>query len=711
MASDPSRNTPPPKTILILAANPKNTDRLRLGEEVRQIQESLKRSCDRVQFQVMTAWAVRPDDLRRALLEHEPQIVHFSGHGAGDPGLVLEDDCGQAHPVTAEALSALFQAFAHCIECVLLNACYSEVQANAIVQHIPYAIGMDRAIGDRAAIQFAIGFYDGLGHGRSIETAFNLGLSALQLHGAPQSARPAIKHRSQFAARIFLSYRSQSPDLDLAQSVYQALTAAGHQVFMAGENIRLGENWPHRINCELERCDYFLLLLSKHAATSEMVTEEVRRAKELRENRSPPRPILLPIRVNFPLDSPLNYDLRGDLSSIQQRHWQSPADTDAIVEEILQLLATGTTPDPVSLPETAFPAIDSPDRPPLPVAEPELQREPGGSVPLQSSLYVERPPIETDCYIEILQPGALIRIKAPRQMGKTSLMARILHQAREQGYHAIPLSFQRAENALFADLDRFLYWFCQQVGRRLKRLQQLDDCWQGYGSKDKCAVYFEECLLETLDRPLVLALDEVDRVFPFREIADEFFALLRSWYEAARYGDLSSELWEKLRLVVVHSTEVYVPLNINQSPFNVGKNVELPEFTPAQVADLAQRYGLGTSPHRLESLMSLVGGHPYLIRKALYHLRRQDLTLAELVQSAPTEAGIYSDHLQRHLWNLRQYPPLALALQRVLQQNSPVLLDAESAFKLDSMGLVKLQGNATIPRCDLYRHYFRVRLD
>jgi serine/threonine-protein kinase len=269
---------------------------------------------------------------------------------------------------------------------------------------------------------------------------------------------------------------------------------------------------------------------------------------------------------------------------------------------------------------------------------------------------------------------------------------------------------QRADSKLLSDLDRFLHWFCEQVGRRLKRLNQLEECWIGYGSKDKCIVYFEECLLEELDVPLVIGLDEVDRVFPHREIADDFFALLRSWYEFARYGDMSSELWEKLRLVVVHSTEVYVPLDINQSPFNVGTNVELPEFTSAQVQDLAGRYGLSWSTHQVEQLMTLVGGHPYLVQKALYHIRRQDAILEELEQTAPTEAGIYSDHLRRHWWNLKEYPRLAEAFRQVVIKNKSVELDAELAFKLDSMGLVKLQGNEATPRCDLYRYYFRDRL-
>ncbi|MEH2440411.1 AAA-like domain-containing protein [Nostoc sp.] len=512
------------------------------------------------------------------------------------------------------------------------------------------------------------------------------------------------------SARVFISYRSQDPDLSLAQYFYEAIKAAGHEVFMAGESIRLGENWPQRIDTELERCDYFLLLLSPQSATSEMVTEEVRRAKQLQDLRPEHKPVILPIRVNFPLSSPLNYDLRGYLSQIQQREWKSHTDTLRILQEILSLLAVGNSQRLVLSEISAIPVFESPDHPPLPIAEPELYREPGGSVFLKSVLYVERPPIELDCYQEILQPGALIRIKAPRQMGKTSLMSRIIECAREQGYQAMSLSLQRADSVLFTNLEQFLRWFCEQVGRRLKRLNQLEAYWSGSGIKDRCNTYFEECLLEEIDSPLVLGLDEVDLLFSHREVADDFFGLLRSWYESARYGDFSSERWEKLRLVIVHSTEVYVPLNRNQSPFNVGKNVELPEFNSVQVQDLVRRYGLEWRETQIEKLMALVGGYPYLVQKTLYHLRRQDVCLEQLVQTAPTEAGIYAGHLRQHLWTLKKYPPLAEAFLKVLIKNKSVELDTEAAFKLESMGLVKRHGNEWIARCDLYRSYFRDHL-
>jgi len=566
----------PPRKILVLAANPQDTSLLRLDAEVRKIRESLKRSAQRAEFEVVAQGAVTTEDLRRALLEYEPHIVHFSGHGTGESGLVLDDGRGKQKLVSSRALAGLFKQFPS-IECVVLNACYSTVQAKELMKHVPYVVGMNQAIGDQAAIEFATGFYDGLGYGRSYPQAYELGLSAIDLENLPDTLTPVLLQRSRRGAmeptpklistgkRVFISYRDQLPDRMLAQTFYQALQQTGHEPFMAETSLQLGETWAKRIREELEAADYFLLLLSPESATSEMVTEEVKLAKALRETSQAELPVILPIRVQFPLDDPLNYELRGYLQQIQQRQWSGDEDTAALLVEVQAVLqgeqrklVAYVAEDPV-IPNV----VDSRDRPPSPAAEPELKREPGGSVPLTSGLYVERCPIEADCFVEIEEPGALIRIKAPRQMGKTSLMARILSHARAQGYEAIPISFQRADSQVFGDLDGLLRWLCEQVGRRLKRLRELDDYWVGSGSKDKCNAYFEECILADLEQPLVLGFDEVDMVFPQRLVADDVFGLMRSWYEAARYGDASSERWEKLRLVIVHSTEVYVPLNIN----------------------------------------------------------------------------------------------------------------------------------------------------
>ncbi|OUL23072.1 CHAT domain-containing protein [Nostoc sp. RF31YmG] len=184
------------KTILILASSPVNEARLRLDKEVREIDEELRRSQKRDQFKLEQRWAVRTDDLRRALLDTEPQIVHFCGHGSGTQGLVIEDEAGKSRLVSTEALADLFELCAEHVECVLLNACYSEEQAKAIVQHIDYVIGMSDAVGDTAAIKFATGFYDGLGAGKSIETAYKFGRNAIQLENIPEHLTPKLKKKN-----------------------------------------------------------------------------------------------------------------------------------------------------------------------------------------------------------------------------------------------------------------------------------------------------------------------------------------------------------------------------------------------------------------------------------------------------------------------------------------------------------------------------------
>ena len=245
------------------------------------------------------------------------------------------------------------------------------------------------------------------------------------------------------------------------------------------------------------------------------------------------------------------------------------------------------------------------------------------------------------------------------------------------------------------------------MGAGLQLPLQVADYWDDiFGSKTSCNAYFENYLLAQLAQPLVLALDEVDYVFSYPVLADDFFALLRSWHEEAK----NSEVWKKLRLVLVHSTEVYIPLNINQSPFNVGLPVELPEFTPEQVRELAHRHGLNWDAAEVEQLMAMVGGHPYLVRIALYHLARQEMTLSELLHKAPTEAGPLSNHLRRHLRNLEQQSELAAALKMVIEATAPVRLESLEVFKLHSMGLVHLEGNEVTPRCELYRQYFGARL-
>lgn len=198
-------------TILMLSANPKETVRLRLDEERRDIEEGLERSQRRDQFRLVKKDAVRPRDIQRAMLDLNPRFVHFSGHGEGEKGIAFEDEAGKTKLVGAEALAGLFKLFADSVECVILNACYSEVQAEAIARHIPYVIGMREAIGDRAAIEFSVGFYDALGAGREIDFAYALGCQAIQLADIQEHLTPVLKKSGSIPTPLSSAPRSLDP--------------------------------------------------------------------------------------------------------------------------------------------------------------------------------------------------------------------------------------------------------------------------------------------------------------------------------------------------------------------------------------------------------------------------------------------------------------------------------------------------------------------
>lgn len=211
---------------------------------------------------------------------------------------------------------------------------------------------------------------------------------------------------------------------------------------------------------------------------------------------------------------------------------------------------------------------------------------PSGAVSLNSRFYISRPPIEELAYAEIAQPGSVICIKAPKKMGKSSLVLRLLARAKKQNFRTVSLDFQQADKTVFANLDKFLRWFCANVSRELQLEPKLNDYWdEQMGSKVSCSIYFQKYLLSALDTPLVLVLNEADWVFDYQEIAPELLALVRSWHEQAK----AIEIWQKLRLVMVYSTEILIPIKLTQSPFNIGLPIKLPLFTKEQVQDLAQR--------------------------------------------------------------------------------------------------------------------------
>jgi AAA-like domain len=374
------------------------------------------------------------------------------------------------------------------------------------------------------------------------------------------------------------------------------------------------------------------------------------------------------------------------------------------IRVLQQKTLVSTTSTVRSTPQTVYPSEETPAIP-----APEF---PSGAVPLESPFYMARSPIEQRVCEEINKPGALIRIRAPKQWGKTSLLLRMLAYAEVQGYQTVHLNLQQVDPIALENLDRFLRWFCANIAQHLQLAPHLEDYWdEDLGSKVSCTTYLRNYILQQIETPLIIALDEAHYLFEHLEIAQNFLPLLRFWHEEAN----NREVWQKLRLVVVHSTEVYIPLNLNQSPFNVGLPIRLQGFTTEQAQILAARHGFSWTTEeegakKLNTLQDLVDGHPFLLRLAFYHLFHADVSIEQLLTEAPTPVGIYRDHLMRHLATLQTHPELATAFTTVIMAEEPVEIETLLAYKLESMGLVTILGNRVTPRCNLYRLYFRERL-
>ena len=544
------------KKILLLSANPKGTSQLRIDEEVRDIRLGLERARNRDSFDIESRWAVRWGDVRRAMLDFEPQIVHFSGHGTAEDGILFEDAAGAVQFVTGDSLHLLFENFPT-LECVVLNACYSEKQASAIHQTVPCVVGMNSEVKDRAAIDFAVAFYDGVLAGFDYDKAFKLGRSGI--------LDPAEVDKPALLSRPF---------------VPGGATAGSHAGNMAAT-------------------------LEKSVSL-----EQIR------------------------------------LASLY------------------------------------------------------------GPVDLESSLYVTSP-LEEKAFDAIQIPGALVRIRSPKDMGKSSLTLRLMEVAEAQDYRTVTVDFGPVNAKFFDDQDKFTQWFCAKVGRPLGVRVKTEDYWDDiFGANGNCEDFFETYLLQPSDRPIALALENFDRVFDYPDIEVDFCGLLRGWHDRAK----RDALWKNLRLVLIYSQESYEPKDINQSPFNVGVPINLGPWNLAQISKLAHLHGLGWRETELAQVMALTGGHPQLVRMTLSAVATGEASLADVLATGATEAGLYSAHLQDRLSFLDRHPELKAAMRQIVNRDEPVRVKAQEAKRLDSMGLVTLQNNEAVPLCDAYRSYLRERL-
>ena len=502
--------------------------------------------------------------------------------------------------------------------------------------------------------------------------------------------------------RLFISYSHK--DLSLRVSLGDHLAALQREGVIETWHDRLisaGQEWAGEIKAELEAADIILCLVSAGFLASPYCQDkELKRALE---RHGAGEALVIPVILK---PSDWSSSALGPLQALPAN--AKPVTKWSNRDEAFTSVAQGIRQAARKLAERARSSPPASAAPPLPVGPtdcaPALEN-PEGSVRADSPFYIH-PADEPRCCAELDKPGALIRIKSPRGFGKSSLTARLLAYARGKRYRTVALNLDGTDQKFFAEPDLFMQWFCASVGKELGLRVRKEEYWDDiFGANDNSRDYFEKYLLKSDGTPLVLAIDNFDRIFAHGAIETDFCGLLRSWHELAR----SNPLWERFRLVLSHSLESYATKDINQSPFNVGLPVELGELSADQVRHLVGLHGLQLSETELSQLLELVGGHPYLVRKALYELAN-GLPLATFLVEAPTRAGVYCDHLRGLLKAVENHPELAEALRQVVGSSEPVKLRSEQAFKLESLGLLVPEGNLERPRCRLYARYMADRL-
>ncbi len=492
------------------------------------------------------------------------------------------------------------------------------------------------------------------------------------------------------ATRIFISYEHNAePDNRVADAVRAAL-APKHNVSVAAVGL-VGTRWIEQLESDLAASHFLIVLLSENSVFSEMVLGEIELASRLSSERGG-GPVILPVRLAYrqALSYPLSEHLRG-LNWIQ---WHGEQDTPRLIDKLRRVISGGI------LDETEN-AISQPIKEPDLLSTPFTKAQPRRA---QSRLYVERKEDQV-ALREIAQAGVTITIKGPRQMGKSLLLARVAAEAASNGKAVAFLDFHLFDGAALQDTDVFFREFCSRITEELGLENRVDSYWRrSLANPHRCTRYLARHVLPSLSQPVLLAMDEVERIFDAHFQLD-FFSMLRSWH-----NDRAVEpVWKRLDLALVTSTEPYELIKTpNLSPFNVGLVIELQDFSQEQVAVLNDRHGAPLSEKEVVELTALLGGHPYLVRRALFLTASQRVSFDELTKSASEQQGPFGDHLRYHLFWLHSQQHLLEALRVILRTQE---CEDETVFwQLAGAGLVRQLGEKVLPRNPLYADFFRRHL-
>ena len=507
-------------------------------------------------------------------------------------------------------------------------------------------------------------------------------------------------------ANVVLLYRRDSePDQGLVKLIEAQLLSAGYSVFI-DRHLTMGVEWAREIESRIRSANAIIPILSPESIQSEMLGFEVESAHEASQlNHGTPR--LLPVRVKY--TGPLPEPLASILDPIQYFLWEGEPDSLGLITELQEALKhlpqaeAPVTAAPIK--RRAEPAVGNPT---APRSRPAALEAIGGAVPLDSEFYIPRS-VDAELETSISKRDSIVLIKGARQMGKTSLLARGLQHARNQGLRAVSTDLQKFNAESFKSVDHLYMALAASIADQLELDVLPADVWdQRRGPNANFERFIRKQVLGSVNTPLVWGMDEVDRLFvtPF---GNEVFGLLRSWHNERALEP--SGPWSALTIAIAYATEANLFItDLNQSPFNVGTRLMLEDFTPLQVAELNRRYRNPVkSQEDLGRLYRLVGGQPYLVRRGLHELATGRLTFDTFEEQAVRDESFYGDHLRRMLVLLVRDVELSDVMRGVLDNRgcpSPETFD-----RLKSAGLVV--GNfpeEARPRCKLYASYLRRHL-
>ena len=479
--------------------------------------------------------------------------------------------------------------------------------------------------------------------------------------------------------KIALLYkRNAQPDGQVLKLLERKLSASGQWVFV-DRHMAIGVEWAKEIERQIREADVVIPLLSAASVASEMLAHEIQLAHDSAHRNGTPR--LLPVRVCYRDDLPET--LAGILDPIQYAVWESASDDGRLADEILAAIARPSSAKPAGLPKT-LEAI-------------------GGAVPLDSGFYITRS--SDDAFrAAIARHDSIVLIKGARQMGKTSLLARGLQQARVSRSKVVLIDFQALNAAHLESIDTLLRTLAAIIAAELDLNVLPDEAWNpSLGASMNFGRYMKREVLAKISAPLVWGLDEVDRLFT-RPYGSEFFGLLRSWHNARSLDPSGS--WHQLTLAIAYATEAHLFItDLNQSPFNVGTRIALDDFSQAQVSELNTRYGSPlTGADEITRFFTLVGGHPYLVRRGLHEMATGRTGLSAFEAAADRDEGPFGDHLRRILVLLAQDPALCDVVRDILRGRS--CPGSEPFYRLRSAGLISGESSHDVrPRCRLYETY------